>query len=81
MCFLPQNAEARDYAIRLLEHYVVAEGQSLLGWREVPTDTTGLGRRVIETMPVIRQAIVVAGPKVKDQDAFERKILTSASRR
>ena len=27
-------------------------------------------------MPVIRQAIVVAGPKVKDQDAFERKILT-----
>ena len=27
-------------------------------------------------MPVIRQAIVVASPKVKDQDAFERKILT-----
>ena len=42
----------------------------------MPTDTTGLGKRVIETMPVIRQAIVVASPKVKDQDAFERKILT-----
>ena len=27
-------------------------------------------------MPVIRQAIVVASPKIKDQDAFERKILT-----
>src|SRR5258708_29925754 len=76
MCFLPQDANARDYAIRLMEHYVVAEGQSLLGWREVPTDTTGLGKRVIETMPVIRQAIVVASPKVKDQDALERKILT-----
>ena len=76
MCFLPQNADAREYAIRLLEHYVVAEGQSLLGWREVPTDTAGLGKRVIETMPVIRQAIVVASPKVRDQDAFERKILT-----
>ena len=48
----------------------------MLGWRDVPTDTTGLGKRVIETMPVIRQAIVVASPKVKDQDAFERKILT-----
>src|SRR4051794_29429664 len=71
MCFLPQNAAARDYAIRLLEHYVVAEGQSLLGWRDVPTDTTGLGERVIETMPVIRQAIVAASPRVKDQDAFE----------
>src|SRR4029077_8561025 len=75
MCFLPQDAEARGYAIRLLEHYITAEGQSLLGWREVPTDTTGLGERVIETMPVIRQAIVVANPKLKDQDAFERKIL------
>src|SRR5215469_12755992 len=76
MCFLPQDDQAREFAIRLFEHYIAAEGQSLLGWREVPTDTTGLGKRVIETMPVIRQAIVVASPKVKDQDAFERKILT-----
>src|SRR4029077_4972434 len=76
MCFLPQDANAREFAIRLLEHYVAAEGQSLLGWREVPTDTTGLGARLIETMPGIRQAIVVANPKLKDQDAFERKILT-----
>ena len=37
--------------------------------------TTGLGARVIETMPVIRQAIVAASPTIKDQDAFERKIL------
>jgi glutamate synthase (NADPH/NADH) large chain len=76
MCFLPQDASAREFAIRLFEHYIAAEGQTLLGWREVPTDTDGLGERVIETMPVIRQAIVVASPRVKDQDAFERKILT-----
>src|SRR5215472_16217221 len=76
MCFLPQDGEARGYAIRLFEHYIAAEGRSLLGWREVPTDTSGLGARVIETMPVIRQAIVVASAKVKDQDAFERKIVT-----
>ncbi len=76
MCFLPQDAAAREHAIRMLEHYTAAEGQSLLGWRDVPTDTTGLGTRVIETMPVIRQAILVANPKLKDQDAFERKILT-----
>ncbi len=76
MCFLPQDGAAREHAIRMLEHYTAAEGQSLLGWRDVPTDTTGLGTRVIETMPVIRQAILVANPKLKDQDAFERKILT-----
>src|ERR1700733_7531380 len=76
MCFLPRDANAHDFAIRLVEHYVAAEGQSVLGWRDVPTDLTGLGKRVIETMPVMRQAIVVASPNVKDQDAFERKILT-----
>ena len=47
----------------------------MVGWRDVPTDLTGLGKRVIETMPVIRQAIVAASPKIKDQDAFERKLL------
>jgi glutamate synthase (NADPH) large chain len=76
MCFLPRDRAARDFAIRHVEHFVAAEGQSLVGWRDVPTDTTGLGARVIETMPVIRQAIVAASPAIPDQDAFERKILT-----
>ena len=51
-------------------------GRALLAWRDVPTDTTGLGARVIETMPWIAQAIVAASPDIPDQDAFERKILT-----
>jgi glutamate synthase (NADPH/NADH) large chain len=76
MCFLPRDAAAREYAVRLFEQVTAAEGQSLLGWRDVPTDLTGLGARVIETMPVIRQAIVVCNPAVKNQDAFERKLLT-----
>ncbi|MGE5203221.1 MAG: glutamate synthase subunit alpha, partial [Acidobacteriota bacterium] len=76
MCFLPREVKARESAIRHFERFIKAERQTLLGWREVGTDTTGLGTRVIETMPVIRQAIVVANPKLKDQDAFERKILT-----
>src|SRR5271166_256149 len=75
MCFLPRDNQAQDFAIAHIEHFIHAEGQSLLGWRDVPTDTTGLGARVIETMPTIRQAIVAADPAL-DQDAFERKILT-----
>ncbi len=75
MCFLPRDDKARESATRLVERYVATEGQSLLGWRDVPTDIAGLGARVIDTMPVIRQAIVVASPALKDQDAFERKLL------
>ncbi len=75
MCFLPQDDRARDYAIQHFEQVVAKEGQSMVGWRDLPIDLTGLGQRVIDTMPVIRQAIIAASPKIKDQNAFERKIL------
>ncbi|MBM3644236.1 MAG: glutamate synthase large subunit [Alphaproteobacteria bacterium] len=75
MCFLPQDEAARKFAVRRFEHYIKVEGQKLVGWRDVPVTLDGLGTKVVETMPVIRQAIVGMGPKVADQDAFERKLL------
>ena len=76
MCFLPMDAKARAVAIRHVEHFVRAEGQTLVAWRDIGVDTTGLGAAVIATMPWIAQAIVAASPDIPDQDAFERKILT-----
>src|SRR5215472_4505223 len=76
MCFLPFEAHARAFAIAHMERFIRVEGQELLAWREVPTDKTGLGQRVTETMPYIAQAIVCPGPEIADQQAFERKILT-----
>jgi glutamate synthase (NADPH/NADH) large chain len=75
MCFLPQEPKARGFAVTQFEHFVAVEGQKLVGWRDVPVDTDGLGKTVLEQMPLIKQAIVVRGPGIKDQDAFERKIL------
>jgi glutamate synthase (NADPH) large chain len=75
MCFLPVEPKAREFAVAQFEHFVSIEGQTLLGWREVPTDPEGLGKLVLEEMPLIRQAIIAKGPAVKDQDAFERKLL------
>src|SRR5246127_4737867 len=75
-CFLPWDERARAIAVEHLEHFIRAEGQTLIGWRDVPTDTSGLGATVIETMPWISQAIVACSPEIADQDAFERKILT-----
>ena len=76
MCFLPQDAQSREAATARLERFIEIEGQILLGWRDVPTDPAGLGEAVLESLPVIRQAIVARGPRTADQDAFERKILT-----
>jgi glutamate synthase (NADPH/NADH) large chain len=76
MCFLPMDERTRAVAVAHVEHFIAAEGQHLVGWRDVPTDTRGLGARVIGAMPFIAQAIVAADASVPDQDAFERKILT-----
>ncbi len=75
MCFLPRDPAARQHAEEHFEQVVAKEGQSMVGWRDVPTELTGLGKTVIETMPVIRQAIVASNLSIRDQDAFERKIL------
>src|SRR4051812_22497399 len=75
MCFLPQDEAARTMAMAQLEHFLTVEKQPLIGWRDVPVDTTGLGDAVLAQMPVIRQAIIGRGPNVRDQDAHERKLL------
>src|SRR5580698_5846369 len=75
MCFMPQDEAARELAIGQFEHFIRVEGQQLIGWRDVPTDPTGLGKAVLDEMPVIRQAFVGRGAQVRDQDAFERKLL------
>ncbi|WP_114952350.1 glutamate synthase large subunit [Sphingosinicella terrae] len=75
MCFLPRDEASRAAAMERFERFIRIEGQVLVGWREVPVDTSGIGGSVMATMPDIRQAVVARGPNVKDQDAFERKLL------
>ncbi|MDB5451537.1 MAG: glutamate synthase subunit alpha, partial [Caulobacteraceae bacterium] len=77
MCFLPQDAGARAAAVEQVEHFMRVEGQVLLGWREVPVNTEGLGKTVLAEMPVIRQCFIGMGANLKDQDAFERKLLAA----
>jgi glutamate synthase (NADPH) large chain len=75
MCFLPQDDAARNFATAHFEEFIAKEGQGLIGWRDVPIALDGLGKAVVESMPVIRQCFIARGPNCEDQDEFERKIL------
>jgi len=75
MCFLPQDQESQAVAVESFEKFVAKEGQNFIGWRDVPIDIKGMGKTVIDEMPVIRQAFVGRGESISDQDAFERKLL------
>ena len=74
MLFLPRDAGARAEAQQVVEEFVVAEGQTVLGWRDVPVDNSGLGYSVLPTEPVIRQVFVGCEDGCVDQQAFERKL-------
>ena len=75
MCFLPQDQAAREFIVGTFEKFIAKEGQRLIGWRDVPVTVDGLGKTVIEQMPVIRQCFVGRGENCVNQDAFERKLL------
>ncbi|RLJ21183.1 glutamate synthase large subunit [bacterium endosymbiont of Escarpia laminata] len=74
MLFLPQNEASRNECEETVEKLVTAEGQSVIGWRDVPVDNSGLGYSVVPTEPVVRQIFVSRGGNCVDQDAFERKL-------
>ncbi len=75
MCFFPADPAEAEFATSHFERFIAKEGQHLIGWRDVPIDTKGIGKAVLDQMPVIRQAIIGKGDSIADQDAFERKIL------
>jgi glutamate synthase domain-containing protein 2/glutamate synthase domain-containing protein 1/glutamate synthase domain-containing protein 3 len=75
MCFLPTDDAARGRLEGLLERIVLAEGQRLLGWRDVPIEEEHTGEVAAACRPAIRQLFVGAGPEHEhDRDAFERKL-------
>ncbi len=74
MVFLPQEPASRIACEQEIERAIAAEGQVLLGWRDVPTDNAGLSERTKEVEPVIRQVFVGRGSRDMDQDALERKL-------
>ena len=74
MVFLPPDPAGQAAALRLFEETIRAEGQELLGFRDVPTDNGTLGKTARESQPVIRQIFVGRGANAPDEAAFERKL-------
>jgi glutamate synthase (NADPH/NADH) large chain len=71
--FLPNDTVLRGKFERELERIVMEEGQVFLGWRYVTTDSAGLGKTALESMPFMRQIFI--GRKYVNQGIdFERRL-------
>jgi glutamate synthase (NADPH/NADH) large chain len=75
MIFLPKEHASRLACEQELERAIKAEGQVLLGWRDVPVDADmPMSPTVRKTEPVIRQVFIGRGADVIVPDALERKL-------
>jgi len=75
MVFLPKEIASRLACQEEIERATRAEGQVVLGWRDVPTDPDmPMSPTVKAKEPVIRQVFIGRGPDVMVTDALERKL-------
>ncbi|WP_294467420.1 glutamate synthase large subunit [uncultured Ruminococcus sp.] len=74
MFFFPQNELARNQAKKMFEIIAQKEGLEVLGWRNVPSDTTVIGKRALDCMPAIMQCFIKRPAGVKKGLDFDRKL-------
>ncbi len=73
--FLPRDPVARSEFKRIVEELLVEQGQTLLGWRDVPQrpDVARIGPSAASAEPHMEMLLVGAAAEL-DQEALERKL-------
>ena len=75
MLFLPKDDVQREAIEQVVNQTIEAEGLSVLGWRTVPVDNSGLGESVKPTEPSIRQVFINANAEIGHHCNIYAKVL------
>ena len=78
--FASPDPAQQNHGKAIFERIVAEEGQTFLGWRPLKTDNSMLGDSARAVEPVMFHAIVGRGPRVADEDRFERKLFVIRKR-
>ena len=76
--FLPQNSTSREACIAVLDRELAGVGCTLLGWREIKTDSSTIGRNARSVEPRVMQVFVGRG--VVETDKFELMLYLARKR-
>ena len=74
MIFFPRDEELREDCREILERNAEKFGFEILGYREVPTNNSGLGESAKNAEPHTEQVFVKCPDTITDPGAFERKL-------
>ena len=72
--FMPREPLYRQDIERIWWETTREEGLKVLGWRDVPVNSSVLGYSVKDTEPMHRQVFIGRGPTIRDEAHFERKL-------
>jgi glutamate synthase (NADPH/NADH) large chain len=74
--FMPRDPAVRERIEQIFDKAAAEENLEVLGWRDVPVNSSVLGESVKPTEPFHRQVFVARGPNFKDTDpqSFARKL-------
>ncbi|MEK6666462.1 MAG: glutamate synthase large subunit [candidate division NC10 bacterium] len=74
LVFLPTDPAQAARCRQIFEELILEEGQTLLGWRDVPTDDSPIGPTARAAEPVIRQIFIGRNGGIQDDRQFERTL-------
>ncbi|HXT11625.1 MAG TPA: glutamate synthase large subunit [Candidatus Angelobacter sp.] len=74
MLFMPKDPAERETVKNALAKIIAEEGQKLLGWRDIPTDDSSLGKTAQAAEPFMMQVFIGRSASIKDDLAFERRL-------
>ena len=74
MVFDSKNPEIAAQSTEIFNRIVAEQGQTLLGWRDIPTINGTLGKTAISAEPRMRQVFIGRGENCPDEASFERKL-------
>ena len=74
--FLPTDPEQRAHCKAVIAEEVAANGQNLIGWRDLPTDpdAADLGNASRAAMPYFAQLFIGSNDSTQSTEEFERKL-------
>ena len=75
--FLPQKENQRKYCTEKFTQYIEGQGLQILGWRDVPVDSSVIGKIAAETDPFVKQVFVGKSDKKQTEFDFNLKLFTA----
>jgi len=74
MVFLPRDPYSARWCEEMVEAAIRRAGQTLLGWRTVPTNNAPIGESAKAVEPVFKQVFIECNPYIRSRVEFERKL-------